>query len=77
MFPFLEFKACYLVLPISVLILLILFWLSFILFIYFYFFTLDSYTLRSNVLGVELSPPYNKTSRHLINITYSHAKVST
>ncbi|XP_074606809.1 uncharacterized protein LOC141859820 isoform X2 [Acropora palmata] len=35
----------------------------------------DNYTLRSNVIGVELSPPYNKTLRHLINITYSHAKV--
>ncbi|XP_015766091.1 PREDICTED: adhesion G protein-coupled receptor E2-like isoform X1 [Acropora digitifera] len=34
-----------------------------------------NYTLRSNVIGVELSPPYNKTLRHLINITYSHAKV--
>ncbi|XP_067048213.1 adhesion G-protein coupled receptor D1-like isoform X2 [Acropora muricata] len=35
----------------------------------------NNYTLRSNVIGVELSPPYNKTLCHLINITYSHAKV--
>ncbi|XP_015779874.1 PREDICTED: adhesion G protein-coupled receptor E2-like isoform X1 [Acropora digitifera] len=35
----------------------------------------NNYTLRSNVIGVELSPPYKKTLRHLINITYSHAKV--
>ncbi|XP_068735985.1 adhesion G protein-coupled receptor L4-like isoform X3 [Montipora capricornis] len=32
--------------------------------------------LVSNVIGVALSPEYNKTFPHLINITFSHAKIT-
>ncbi|XP_068719934.1 adhesion G protein-coupled receptor L4-like [Montipora capricornis] len=34
------------------------------------------YRLVSNVIGVALSPEYNKTFPHLINITFGHAKIT-